>query len=141
MAQIIPLRWFRVEHSGNDRGYFYESNLVKVKGHASIQVEVPGEAGVDISYLVSLTGEKFVSIDQDYFSELHIRELNFYGVGQIVKFRINKLPSYAIIQGDDLTDAGDTNPDDPTDLVNAFAGSEGEYFRGKDTEIYAGKQP
>ena len=26
-------------------------------------------------------------------------------------------------------------------LVNAFAGSEGEYFRGKDTEIYAGKQP
>ena len=141
MAQIIPLRWFRVEHSGNDRGYFYESNLVKVKCHASIQVEVPGEAGVDISYLVSLTGERFVSIDQDYFSELHIRELNFYGVGQIVKFRINKLPSYAIIQGDDLTDAGDTNPDDPTDLVNAFAGSEGEYFRGKDTEIYAGKQP
>ena len=141
MAQIIPLRWFRVEHSGNDRGYFYESNLVKVKGHASIQVEVPCEAGVDISYLVSLTGERFVSIDQDYFSELHIRELNFYGVGQIVKFRINKLPSYAIIQGDDLTDAGDTNPDDPTDLVNAFAGSEGEYFRGKDTEIYAGKQP
>ena len=62
-------------------------------------------------------------------------------MGQIVKFRINKLPSYAIIQGDDLTDAGDTNPDDPTDLVNAFAGSEGEYFRGKDTEIYAGKQP
>ena len=110
-----------------------------MKGHASIQVEVPHESGIDISYLVSLTGEKFVSLFQDYFSELHLRELKFYGVGQIIKFRINKLPSYAIIQGDDLTDAGDINPDDPEDLVNAFAGSEGEYFRGKDTEI--GKQP
>ena len=141
MANIIPLRWVRVEHSKNEHGYFYESNLVKVKGHASIQVEVPNESSVDISYLVSLTGERFVSISQDYFVELHIKELKLHGVGQIFKFRINKLPTYAIIQGDDLTDAGDTNPDDPEDLVNAFAGSEGEYFRGKDTEIYAGKQP
>lgn len=141
MANIIPLRWVRVEHYGNEHGYFYESNLVKVKGHASIQVEVPNETGVDIIYLVSLSGERFVSISHDYFAELHIRELKLYGVGQIVKFRINKLPFYAIIQGDDLTDAGDTNPDDPEDLVNAFAGSDGEYFRGKDTEIYAGKQP
>lgn len=140
MAQIIPLRWFRVEHSGNDRGYFYESNLVKVKGHASIQVEVP-DSGVDLSYLVSLTGERFVSIYQDYFADLHVHEIEFNGVGQIVKFRINKLPTYAIIQGDELTDAGDTNPEDPTDVVNGFAGSEGEYFRGKDTEIFAGKQP
>lgn len=140
MAQIIPLRWFRVEHSGNDRGYFYESNLVKVKGHASVQVEVP-DSGVDLSYLVSLTGERFVSIYQDYFADLHVHEIEFNGVGQIVKFRINKLPTYAIIQGDELTDAGDTNPEDPTDVVNGFAGSEGEYFRGKDTEIFAGKQP
>ena len=141
MAQIIPLRWTKVIAPGNNQGYFYESNLVKVKGRSAVQVEVPNETGVDISYLVSLSGERFVSISQDYFAELHIRELKLYGVGQIVKFRINKLPSYAIIQGDDLTDAGDTNPDDPEDLVNAFAGSDGEYFRGKDTEIYAGKQP
>ena len=84
MAQIIPLRWVRVEHSGNEHGYFYESNLVKVKGHASIQVEVPNETGVDISHLVSLSGERFVSISHDYFAELHIRELKLYGVGQIV---------------------------------------------------------
>lgn len=68
-------------------------------------------------------------------------EIEFNGVGQIVKFRINKLPTYAIIQGDELIDAGDTNPEDPTDIMNGFAGSEGEYFRGKDTEIFAGKQP
>lgn len=141
MVNIIPLRWFRVDSPKNKGVHFYESNLVKVKGHASIQVEVPNESGIDISYLISLTGERFVSIFQDYFSELHLKELKFYGVGHIVKFRINKLPSYAIIQGDDLTDAGDINPDDPEDLVNAFAGSEGEYFRGNNTEIFAGKQP
>lgn len=141
MANFIPLRWTKVEHSGNDQGYFYESNLVKVKGHSAIQVEVPNESAIDISYLVSLSGEKFVSIFQDYFANLHIQDLKFYGVGQIVKFRINKLPSYAVIMGDDLTDAGDINPDELEDVVNAFAGLDGEYFRGSDTEIFAGKQP
>ncbi|MCM1438791.1 MAG: hypothetical protein NC131_06220 [Roseburia sp.] len=141
MANIIPLRWTKVAHSGNDKGYFYESNLVKVKGHAAVQVEVPNEAGLDISYLVSLSGDKFVSVYQDYFANLHIQELKFFGVGQIVKFRINKLPTYAIIQGDDLTDAGDINPEELEDIVNAFAGSDGELFRGNNTEIFAGKQP
>lgn len=139
MANVIQLRWTKVVHPGNVQGYFYESNLVKIKGHSAIQVEVLNETAVDISYLVSLTGERFVSTIQDYFANLHVRELNFHGVGQIVKLRINKLPSYAIIMGDDLTDAGDVNPVDPEDVTNAFAGSEGVYFRGKDTEIFAGK--
>lgn len=140
MANIIPLRWTKVIAPGNDQGYFYESNLVKVKGRSAVQVEVP-DSGVDLSYLVSLTGEKFVSIFHDYFADLHVHEIEFNGVGHIVKFRINKLPTYSIIQGDELIDAGDTNPEDPTDIMNGFAGSEGEYFRGKDTEIFAGKQP
>ena len=143
MASIILLRWTKIDHPGNDQGYFYESNLVKINGRAAIQVELPNESGISISYLVSLTGERFVSIFQDYFASLHANELRLNGVGQIVKFRINKLPEYAIIQGEDLTDAGDPDSDssgDSDDVTNGFAGSEEEYFRGNTTEIFAGQQ-
>lgn len=140
MAKYIQLRWVKVQDSKNTPdGYYYESNLVKLNhGHADIQVSIPS-SDVDISYLLSLSGDKFVSIFHDYFAELHVRRIPVIGVGQILKFRMNKLPEYAIIMGDDIEDAGDINPDDETDILNGFAGSEGEYFRDKFSEIFAGK--
>lgn len=141
MAKYIQLRWVKIEHDGNSpEGYYYESNLIKLNSPADIQVQLP-ERDVDITYLLSLSGEKFVSIQQDYFAELHIRPIPVRGNGQIVKFRINKLPEYAIVMGEDIEDAGDTNPDNSDDVMNGFAGSDGEYFRGINSEIFAGKQP
>lgn len=139
MAKFIQLRWVKVKNKGNTPdGYYFESNLVKLNSSADIQVQLP-ERDVEISYLLSLSGEKFVSIAHDYFAELHIRPIPVKGNGQIVKFRMNKLPEYSVIVGDDIEDAGDTDPDNPEDVTNGFAGSEGEYFRGKNSEIFAGK--
>lgn len=132
MAKIINLRWTKLDK-------YYESNLVKVNGIAYIQVQFDNQRDVDISYLLSLSGDRFVSISQDYFANLHIRPIPIKGVGQIVKFRINKLPDYAIVMGDDLDDAGDVNPEDPEDITNGFAGSEGEYFRCINSEIFVGR--
>lgn len=140
MAKFLQLRWTKVNDPGNTpNGYYYDSNLVKLnQGHADIQVQIPSN-DAEISYLLSLSGDKFVSIFHDYFGELHIKPIPVIGVGQILKFRVNKLPDNAIIIGDDLEDAGDINPDDPDDILNGFAGSEGEYFRDIYSEVFAGK--
>lgn len=140
MANFLALRWTKMESQGNTpAGFYFESNLVRVKGHSAIHIEAPGVKGIDISYLQSLTGERFVSFNQDYFGELHVQELPIFGVGQVVKFRVNKLPAYAVIIGEDVVDAGNPNPEEILDVVEGFAGSEGEYFRGIDTQIFAGK--
>lgn len=138
MATLLNLRFTKVYDKGNTpNGYYYESNLVKLNDKADIQVQLE-EEGVEISYLLSLSGDKFVTIFHDYFSKLHIRPLPINGVGQIVKFRLNKLPEYAILLGD-IEDAGDVNPEDPEDILNGFAGSEGVYFRCRNSEIFVGK--
>lgn len=139
MAKYIQLRWTKIENKGNTpRGYYFDSNLVKLNSPADVQIQLP-ERDVEVSYLLSLSGEKFVSIHQDYFAELHIRPIPVRGNGQIVKFRINKIPEYAIVVGDNIEDAGDVNPENPEDITNGFAGSEGDYFRDKSSEIFAGK--
>lgn len=139
MAKYIQLRWTKIENKGNTpRGYYFDSNLVKLNSPADVQIQLP-ERDVEVSYLLSLSGEKFVSIHQDYFAELHIRPIPVRGNGQIVKFRINKIPEYAIVVGDNIEDAGDVNLENPEDITNGFAGSEGEYFRDKNSEIFAGK--
>lgn len=141
MSKIIQLRWVKVPNPGNTPdGYYYDSSLVKLNSEADIQVQIPSR-DVEISYLLSLSGDRFVSICNDYFADLHIRPIPVKGKGQIVKFRMNKLPEYAIVMGDDIEDAGDTNPDNPEDIANGFAGSEGEYFRGKNSEVLVGKNP
>ena len=139
MAKLIQLRWVKVMNQGNTpEGYYFDSNLIKLNSSADIQVQLP-DRDVEISYLLSISGEKFVSIYQDYFAELHIRSIPVDGHGQIMKFRVNKLPEYSAVIGDDIEDAGDVNPDDPSDIKKGFAGSEGEYFRGNDSEILMGK--
>lgn len=138
MATFIQLRWTKISSSKNTPdGYYYESNLIKVKGNSILQVETPGMKDLDISYLHSLTGDKFVSFNQDYFKELHLQPIPIYGVGQVMKFRINKLPVNAVIMGDDITDAGDPNPDNPEDISNGFASSDGVYFCSGNSEIFA----
>lgn len=142
MAKILYLRWTRVSDLGNTPdGFYYESNLVKINSAADIQVQLDKEAGVDITYLLSLSGDRFVSIHQDFFSKLHIRPIPVIGMGQILKFRINKLPDYSIVLGTDVEDVGDVNPDDPDDILYGFAGSDGEYFRGNNSEFFVGKNP
>ena len=140
MAKVLNLRWTRVKSEKNTpEGYYYDSNLVKLNSSADLQVQLDSEDDVEISYLLSLSGDRFVSITQDYFAKLHIRPVPVKGMGQIVKFRINKLPDYAVVIGDDIEDAGDVNPDDESDIKNGFAGSEGEYFRDKNSEVLVGK--
>ena len=139
MAKYIQLRWTKIQNKGNTPdGYYFDSNLIKLNSSADIQVQLP-DRDVEISYLLSVSGERFVSIFQDYFAELHIRPIPVKGHGQIMKFRVNKIPEYSAVIGDDIEDAGDVNPDDPSDIKNGFAGSEGEYFRGNDSEILVGK--
>lgn len=139
MAKYIQLRWTKIKNKGNTPdGYYFDSNLIKLNSSAAVQIQLP-EKDVEVSYLLSLSGEKFVSIHQDYFAELHIRPIPVICNGQIVKFRINKIPEYAVVMGDNIEDVGDVNPDDPGDVTNGFAGSEGDYFRDKNSEIFAGK--
>lgn len=130
MAKYIQLNWTKVSS-------YYESNLVILNSNASVQIEI-SERDVEVNYLLSLTGEKFASFFHDYFAELHINEIPLHGHGQVVKFRVNKLPDYAVVIGDDVEHGGEVNPDDPTDILEGFAGSEGEYFRDKNSEIFAG---
>ena len=140
MANFLQLRWTKVVNKDNTpNGYYYDSNLIKIKGHAIIQIETSGRKSLEITYLQRLTGEIFTSFVHDYFGELHINPIPIIGVGQILKFRVNELPDVAYIMGDDLTDSGDINPDDPVDILNGFAGRDGEYFRSINGEIFAGK--
>lgn len=140
MAKLIILRWTKVmnKKSNNPKDHYFESNLIRLNSSADIQVQLP-DRDVEISYLLSISGDRFVSIFHDYFAELHIKPIPVKGHGQIMKFRTNKLPEYSVVIGNDIEDAGDVNPDDPSDITNGFAGSEGEYFRGKDLEILVGK--
>ena len=138
MSNYIELRWFKVKDPGNTpNGYYYDSNLIQLNGPADIQIQTT-ERSIDLTYLLSLNGERFVSFKQDYFAELHISHIPIIGVGQILKFRVNKLPDLGLIIGN-VDDMGDINPDEPEDIVNAFAGSEGEYFRDINGRLFIGK--
>ncbi len=53
-----------------------------------------------------MTGGKFVTCFQDYFGEVWDKIIPHPGIGQVIKFRINQLPDYAIIRGD-IEDGGD----------------------------------
>ena len=55
-----------------------------------------------------------------------------------IKFRVRKLPDYAVVVGD-IEDGGEVDPDNPDDIPNAFAGKEKEYFRGNNSELLLGK--
>jgi hypothetical protein len=113
--------------------------MVILHGICGIHVEMKGQ-GNDITAMQSMTGDKYVSCFQDYFGDLWDKIIPHPGIGQTMKFRVNRLPDYAIIRGD-VEDGGDVDPDNPEIPMNAFCGSEGEPFRGNNTELFLGKQP
>ena len=69
--------------------------------------------------------------------EVWDKDIPHIGFGQVIKFRVRKLPDYAVVVGD-IEDGGDVDPDNP-DIPNAFAGKEKEYFRGNNSELLLGK--
>lgn len=136
MAKMLQLRWTRIE---TQNGIWFDSNRVILHGICGIHVEMKGQ-GNDITAMQSMTGDKYVSCFQDYFGDLWDKIIPHPGIGQTMKFRVNRLPDYAIIRGD-VEDGGDVDPDNPEIPLNAFYGSEGEPFRGNNTELFLGKQP
>ena len=136
MAKMLQLRWTRIE---TQNGIWFDSNTVILHGICGIHVEMKGQ-GNDITAMQSMTGDKYVSCFQDYFGDLWDKIIPHPGIGQTMKFRVNRLPDYAIIRGD-VEDGGDVDPDNPEIPTNTFCGSEGEPFRGNNTELFLGKQP
>lgn len=118
-------------------GDYWDSNLVILHGTSGIHLDMPG-ADNDITVFQSMIGRNFVTCHHDYFGDTWDRVIPHPGIGQVIKFRVNHLPLFAQILGD-IEDGGDPNPDDPNDILNAFAGSEGEYFCSKDSEYFIGK--
>lgn len=131
-------------------GIYYDSNLIQVSGPSGVHIEMP-DAGkrVEISIWRSITGFKMVSCYHDYFKSIFDKDLlhidigrKYIGhiseIGAVVKFRIDQIPDYAIIKGE-VEDLGPVDPDNPDDIANAFAGSEGVYFQDIDSEYLIGR--
>nr|DAL07192.1 MAG TPA: hypothetical protein [Caudoviricetes sp.] len=148
MAKTIQLRWSQ-RISPIDGSPYYESNLIQVNGPAGIHIEMDG-LGNRVTVFRSITGTKFVSCFQDYFGEVFDKDLLHIDIGQkyigyisafgtVVKFHVNKEPSYGCVVGD-VEDLGDTDPDNPDIPQNVFCGKEGEPFRDINSEYLCGRQ-
>lgn len=133
---MLLLRWTKVITSS---GTWFDSNLVIIRGLSGVHIEMEGN-GNSVTTFQSMTGNKFVTCFQDYFGDIWDKVIPHPGIGQVMKFRVNKLPEYACIRGN-IEDAGDIDPDDPDGLPqNVFCGSEAEPFRDIDSEFLLGKQ-
>lgn len=115
----------------------WDSQLIILNGTSGVHLDMEGK-GNSITILHSMTGENFVSSQQDYFAGTWDGFIKEPPIGQVVKIRVNRLPIFGFIIGD-VEDAGDTNPSIPEDLTNAFAGMEEEYFAGSDAGYFIGK--
>lgn len=132
--KMLMLRFTKLNNVDGD---WWDSNLIILNGPSGVHIEMPG-TGNSATTMQSMTGMKFVSNYQDYFGEVWDKDIPYIGFGQVIKFRVRKLPDYAVVMGD-IEDGGDVNPDDPDDILNAFAGKEKEYFRGNNSELLLGK--
>ena len=132
MAKMLMLRWKPI-NTGN--GIWFDSNLIVLNGTSGVHIESK-KSNLDVTTFQSMTGGKFVTCFQDYFGEVWDKIIPHPGIGQVIKFRINQLPDYAIIRGD-IEDGGDPDPEHP---MNAFCGKEGEPFRDKNSDFFCGKQ-
>lgn len=137
MAQALILR-FTLIHD-NDGNALYESNSFQINGYSGLHIDFTG-AGNSVTLLRSITGINFVSSFHDYCGETFDRIILEPGIGQAYKVRVNKLPSFALVHGE-VEDMGDPNPEDSNDLMNAFCGSEGEFFMGKEGHYFICKHP
>jgi len=109
-----------------------------LNGTSGVHIESK-KSNLDVTTFQSMTGGKFVTCFQDYFGEVWDKIIPHPGIGQVIKFRINQLPDYAIIRGD-IEDGGDPDPEHPDIPMNAFCGKEGEPFRDKNSDFFCGKQ-
>lgn len=135
MAKSLLLRFVKV--TTPEQITAYDSQLIILNGASGVHLDMEG-AGNSVTILHSMTGQNFVSSQQDYFAVTWDEFIKQPAIGQVVKVRVNKLPIFGFIIGD-IEDAGDTNPDNPDDLTNAFAGMEEEYFAGSDAGYFLGK--
>lgn len=130
----LQLRFTQIELDGK---IWYDSNLIKFNsGALGVHIEMDD---LDSHYMAihhSLSGQRFTSKYHDYFGVLYDNLIPFFiGVGQILKIRLDKMPSYAVVMGD-IEDAGDIDPENPDDIPNAFATQDMEYFRSGNSEIF-----
>jgi len=130
----LQLRFTQIELDGK---IWYDSNLIKFNsGALGVHIEMED---MDSHYMAihhSLSGQRFTSKYHDYFGVLYDNLIPFFiGVGQILKIRLDKMPSYAVVMGD-VEDAGDIDPENPDDIPNAFATQDMEYFRSGNSEIF-----
>lgn len=130
----LQLRFTQIELDGK---IWYDSNLIKFNsGALGVHIEMDD---LDSHYMAihhSLSGQRFTSKYHDYFGVLYDNLIPFFiGVGQILKIRLDKMPSYAVVMGD-VEDAGDIDPENPDDIPNAFATKDMEYFRSGNSEIF-----
>ena len=138
MADSIILRFTEVFNKDKNQ-MVYESQMIQVNGPSGVHIDMEGR-GNWVTTLRSMTGLNFVSNYQDYFADISDFFIKGPFIGQAYKVQVNKAPIFGIIMGN-IDDLGDPNPDDPNDLVNAFAGSNGDYFMGKDGQYFFGRQP
>lgn len=134
MANTVQLRFTEVILDGE---VWYDSNLIKLNsGALGLHVEIGDSDSHYLAVHHSLSGQRFTSKYHDYFGVLYDNLIpGLKGVGQIIKVRLDKLPDYALVMGN-VEDAGDIDPDDPDNIPNAFASSDGEYFRSGSSEIF-----
>lgn len=135
MAKSFQLRFTKVKTP--EQIDAYDSQLVILNGPSGVHLDMEGSSN-SVTILHSMTGMNFVSCQQDYFADTWDQFIKHPAIGQVVKVRVNKLPLFGYILGD-VEDAGDTPPENPDDLTNAFAGMEEEYFMGSDAGYFLGK--
>ena len=135
MAKSFQLRFTKVKTP--EQIDAYDSQLVILNGPSGVHLDMEGSSN-SVTILHSMTGMNFVSRQQDYFAGTWDQFIKHPAIGQVVKVRVNKLPLFGYILGD-VEDAGDTPPENPDDLTNAFAGMEEEYFMGSDAGYFLGK--
>lgn len=135
MAKSFQLRFTKIQTP--EQIDAYDSQLVILNGPSGVHLDMEG-SGNSVTILHSMTGQNFVSCQQDYFAGTWDSFIKHPAIGQAVKVRVNKLPLFGFILGD-VEDGGDTNPVNPEDLTNAFAGMEEEYFMGSDAGYFLGK--
>ena len=134
MASQLLLR-FKLIKTVEDGMEVWESNLFQVNGKSAYHLEMAGD-GNSVNVLHSLTGDHFVSCQHDYFGDIGEEFIKHPAIGQVVKLRLNHCPTFGIVVGD-VIDMGD--PEEDGTVPNAFAGSEGEYFRDNQASYFLGK--
>jgi hypothetical protein len=93
--KMLMLRFTKLN---NVEGDWWDSNLIILNGPSGVHIEMPG-TGNSATTMQSMTGMKFVSNYQDYFGEVWDKDIPHIGFGQVIKFRVRKLPDYAVVVG------------------------------------------